>query len=76
MRYSPLHVNGELRVNNIPVASLEEFKHRFSYVMQDDILYESQTVFNHIYSAALLSGVKSPKIATENMVDQLGLSKC
>ena len=70
MRYShQLSVNGELRVNNIPIPTLEDIKHRFSYVMQDDILYESQTVYNHIYSAALLSGVENPKTSTKNIIE-------
>ena len=68
MRNSNLHVNGSLKVNNIPIPSIDELKHRFAYVMQDDILYESQTVYNHIYSAAMLSGGKDSKKATDTVI--------
>ena len=76
MRNSKLHINGSLKVNNIAMPSIDEIKHRFAYVMQDDVLYESQTVYNHIYSAAMLSGVQNSKNATDLMIEQLGLQSC
>ena len=76
IKQSNIHFNGQLKVNGHLVPTIYDYKHRLSYVLQDDLLYEAQTVRQHIYSQAVISGVQGATIATDNLIKWLGLEKC
>ena len=44
MRTKGMQVKGDLYLNGRGVKSIKELKHRFAYVMQDDILFSELTV--------------------------------
>jgi len=76
MSSSNLSVSGELLINGNAVKSIELLKHRFSYVMQDDILYEDLTVREQLYSTAQLTGVQNPTEKVNEILKWLNLEKC
>ena len=45
MRSKNIHKNGKLFINGQEIDSLTKIKHRFGYVMQDDILFEDLSVY-------------------------------
>ena len=72
---SNIHFNGELKINGHDVENINLIKHRFSYVYQDDILYEQLTIHQHILATARLAGLKNPLERTNQIIDYLGLNK-
>ena len=60
MRSPNLGVEGELFINGQKVKSIKEMKHRFSYVMQEDILFSDLTVHETLLSTARLAGLPDP----------------
>ena len=67
--------NGDMIINGHQVTNFNEFKHRFAYVYQDDVLYEHQTVYQHILASARLAGLDNPIFRTEKIITYLGLEK-
>lgn len=47
-------IGGVLRVNRVPVTSLQSFRDRVAYVPQEDILYDDLTVEENVLYSALL----------------------
>jgi ABC-type multidrug transport system ATPase subunit len=47
-------IGGVLRVNRVPVTSLQRFRDRVAYVPQEDILYDDLTVEENVLYSALL----------------------
>ncbi len=76
MSSSSLTVNGELLLNGRKINSIKDMKHRFSYVMQDDVLYEDLTVKEHIYSTAQIIGDPDPTKTLNQILKWLNLEKC
>lgn len=71
-----LSVNGKLYVNGRKIESVREFKHRFAYVMQNDILWEDLTPHEQLLSTAKLAGISEPEKKVNELIGWLGLDKC
>lgn len=71
-----LSVSGDLYINGHKEESVKMMKHRFSYVMQDDIMYEDLSPYESILTTAKLAGIKEPEKKTEDVINWLGLQKC
>ena len=56
-----LAVKGSLFINGRKETSVKSMKHRFSYVMQDDIMYEDLTPQESIITTAKLAGISDPE---------------
>ena len=54
-----LAVQGSLFINGRKENSVKSMKHRFSYVMQDDIMYEDLSPYESILTTAKLAGIKN-----------------
>lgn len=76
MRTKGMYLSGDLLINGHKVNSIKTIKHRFSYVMQDDILYENLTVKEQLLSTARLAGTSNPVKSVEDTIGWLGLQKC
>jgi len=76
MSSNNLSVSGELYINGNAIKSIDLLKHRFSYVMQDDILYEDLTVREQLYSIAQLSGIQDPTEKVNEILRWLNLVHC
>lgn len=59
-----LALSGKLLINGHQVESVKTMKHRFSYVMQQDIMYEDLSPYESILTTAKLSGVPNPEERT------------
>lgn len=51
-------------------------KHRFSYVMQEDIMYEDLTPLESLLTTAKVAGIENPEQRTDEIIKMLGLEKC
>lgn len=71
-----LALSGELLINGRPHQTIQNMKHRFSYVTQEDALYEQFTPFESILTTAKLSGIANPEGRTNELIEWLGLEKC
>lgn len=71
-----LAVKGDLFINGRKENSVKSMKHRFSYVMQDDIMYEDLSPYESIITTAKLAGIKDPEQKTKDIIRWLGLEKC
>lgn len=76
MRTRGMYVNGDLLINGHKLNSIKKLKHRFSYVMQDDILYGNLSVKEQLLSTAQLAGIDNPRQQVEDVINWLGLQKC
>ena len=76
IKSSNLSVKGDLQVNRRSVESIKQFKHRFSYVMQDDVLFEDLTVYEQLYSTAQLAGIDKREETVKEVMTWLNLHKC
>ena len=77
MKESPsLAVNGSLFINGHRVNSINEMKHRFGYVMQDDLLYQDFSPKEQLVNIAKLSGVKDVEGNVEKITEIFSLEKC
>jgi ABC-type multidrug transport system ATPase subunit len=73
---SALKVNGKLFLNGSKIDSIQKIKHRISYVMQQDIMFEDMTPEEQLLSTAKLAGVPNPEKRVEEVVSWLGLESC
>lgn len=71
-----LAVKGGLFINGRKENSVKSMKHRFSYVTQDDIMYEDLSPYESILNTAQLAGIKDPEAKTNEIIKWLGLGKC
>ena len=73
-----MKVKGRVRFNGEPLE--KNVKRKIGYVMQDDLLYESLTVYETLYYAAMLRLPKSMSVETkkkriDGVIEALGLQK-
>lgn len=71
-----LFVDGNMFVNGISVYSINKLKHRFSYVEQDNILWEDFTPYEHLLTTAKLTGIPHPEKKVKEVINWFGLEKC
>ena len=71
-----LFMDGQVRVNGHKIDSINEFKHRFGYIKQEEELYEELTVREQLLDMAILSNIKNPIKATNKTIGWLGLEDC
>ena len=76
MRTKGMHVKGGLYVNGRNISSIKELKHRFAYVMQDDILFSELTVKEQLSYTARLAGINNPDQAVDDVMNWLNLKGC
>lgn len=71
-----LALNGKLYINGVKEDSVKTMKHRFSYVMQEDIMYEDLSPYESLIATAKLAGIENPEEKTDEVIKMLGLEKC
>jgi len=71
-----LAVNGKLYINGVKEDSVKTMKHRFSYLMQEDIMYEDLSPYESLIATAKLAGIENPEQKTDEVIKMLGLEKC
>ena len=71
-----LALTGQLFINGVKEESVKSMKHRFSYVMQEDIMYEDLSPYESLITTAKLAGIDNPDQRTEEIIKMLGLEKC
>ena len=71
-----LEVEGELFINGNKIKSIKEMKHRFSYVMQEDVLFSDLSVYEILISTARLAGLPKPQEAVDEVIKWLNLEGC
>lgn len=77
MRESPnIELKGDILINQKKVVSIRKLKHRISYVLQDDILWEDLTVYEQLVFTAKLAGVSGVKKKVNQLIQWLNLEKC
>ena len=76
MRTKGMQVKGDLHVNGRRINSIKELKHRFAYVMQDDILFSELTVKEQLSYTAWLAGINNPDESVSDVMNWLNLKGC
>lgn len=71
-----LELKGKLFMNGRNIKSIRKFKHRFSYVMQHDILWEDMTPQEQLLYTAKLAGIPDAQKKVDRLIHWLGLDKC
>jgi len=71
-----LEAKSELLINGNVIKSISALKHRFSYVMQDDVLYEDLTVKEQLLSTAELTGISNSEEKVDEILKWLNLEHC
>ena len=71
-----LGLNGNFYINGFKEKSIKSMKHRFSYVMQEDVMYDDLTPHELLLSTAKLAGIENPVARTDEIITMLGLDNC
>ena len=71
-----LAVSGELFINGRKLNSIKEMKHRFSYVMQHDVMFEDFTAQELLTYSAKLAGIHNVESKVKEVIRWLSLQKC